>query len=417
MPLLLTVALTHLAGRRRQTLVSVLGVALGVGFFIAMSALMQGFQQFFISSIIDVSPHITISDEHREPTRQPALVAFPGGAVRVEGVKPRDERRGVKRGLAIAAEIGRLPGVEVAPSLQGQLFLRYGSAERNATMIGIDPAAEARLTRLEKDMVAGSLHALETRSDGIALGVTLAKRLGASLGDRLTAVAPSGVMRSVTVMAVYRTGITAFDDGTVYMPLKQAQILQDRHNVINRIRIRLSDPTEAQPIAARLEARFGYKAESWQEANQGIFNVFVIQNAIMYSTVGAITIVAAFGIFNIISTVVFEKTRDIAILKSLGFAEADITRIFLMEGLIVGLVGALAGWMVGYALVSLLSSLRFSFGGGGGAMTSDRLRLVWSLYHYLAGGAFSVVSATIAAWLPARRAARLNPVDIIRGVS
>lgn len=77
MPLLLTVALTHLAGRRRQTLVSVLGVALGVGFFIAMSALMQGFQQFFIRSVIDVSPHITLSDEHREPTRQPTLVAFP----------------------------------------------------------------------------------------------------------------------------------------------------------------------------------------------------------------------------------------------------------------------------------------------------------------------------------------------------
>ncbi|HEY0836682.1 MAG TPA: ABC transporter permease [Azospirillum sp.] len=417
LPLHVDVALTHLLGRKRQTLVSVIGAALGVGFFIGMAALMQGFQTFFIATVVDVAPHITISDEFREPARQPAFTAFPDGAVTVRGVKPQDERRGIKRGLAIIDALEEMPGVVVAPSLQGQVFLRYGATERNASLVGIDPGRELRITRLEQDMVAGSLLDLESRPDGVVMGVALARRLGAALGDRLTAISPAGVRRQVTVVGLYRTGVTAFDDGMAFMLLKQAQILQDRANVINRIRVRLADVDSARAVAARIEARFAYKAESWQEANQGIFNAFVIQNAIMYSTVGAIMVVAAFGIFNIISTVVFEKSRDIAILKSLGFAEADIRRIFLIEGVLVGVIGALIGWAIGFALVSILASIRFDLGGGQGAIQNDRFYMSYSITHYLIGAAFSITASSFAAWLPARRAARLNPVEIIRGAA
>ncbi|WP_035693560.1 ABC transporter permease [Azospirillum halopraeferens] len=415
LPLAVDVAVTHLRGRKRQTLVSVLGVALGVGFFIAMTAMMQGFQGFFISTVVDVAPHITISDEFREPERQPAVTAFPDGAVRVEGVKPRDQVRGIKGGPGIVEAIRRLPGVEAAPSLSGQVFLRYGAAERNATLSGIEPSQELRITRLEKDMLAGSLRDLQTRPDGVVLGAGLAKRLGAGMSDRLTAISPAGVIRRVTVVGIYRTGVSSFDDGQAIMLLKEVQILQDRPNVINRIRIRMDDIDAAGDLAARLEARYAYKAESWQEANQGVFSVFRIQSAVMYSTVGAIMVVAAFGIFNIISTVVYEKSRDIAIMKSLGFAEGDIHRIFILEGLLVGVIGALLGWVIGYALVSLLGSLRFNFGGG--TIQNDRFHLAYSFVHYAVGGAFSVTAATLAAYIPARRAARLNPVEIVRGAA
>lgn len=415
LPLLLDIALTHLSGRKRQTLVSVIGVSLGVGFFIAMASLMQGFQGYFIETVIDVAPHITVSDEFRTPPRQAVQIAFPDAAVALHGVKPRDERRGIRHGGQIVEALTRLPGAAVAPTLQGQVFLRFGSAERTATVIGIDPALERRVTRIDKDIVEGSLGALATRPDAIVIGVGLAKRLGIKLGDTLNAVSAAGVTRRVAVVGLFATGITALDDGQTYMLLKQAQILQDRINIINRIRLRLDDVYGAQELATRIEARFAYKAESWQEANQGVFNVFVIQNAIMYSTVGAIMIVASFGIFNIISTVVFEKSRDIAILKSLGFQESDIRRTFLIEGLIVGLIGAFLGWAVGFGLVQILASVRFEFGRG--AVQSDRFHLAYSIVHYLIGGAFALTSAGFAAWLPARRAAALNPVDIIRGAS
>lgn len=415
MPLLLDIALTHILGRPRQTLVSVIGVALGVGFFIGLSSLMGGFQQYFISTIIDVSPHITISDEFRTPAPQPAVVAYPGGAVAVRSVKPREEKRGIKRGQAMAEALRRLPGVHVAPSLQGQVFLRYGSAERTATVVGIDPEAERQVSRIENDMVAGKLHDLQTKPDGVILGTSLAKRLGAGLNDTLTAVSPAGVVKRVTVVGLFRTGITSLDEGQGYMVLKQAQILQDRINRVNRIRLRLDDVDEAQALAARIEARFLYKSESWQEANQNIFNVFVVQNAIIFATVGAILIVASFGIFNVISTVIFEKQRDIAILKSLGFPDRDIRIIFLAQGLILGTIGAVLGWAVGYGIVTILAGIRLTLGGG--AVQGDRFHLLYSLQPYLVGGIFALVSAGLAAWLPTRRATRLNPVDIIRGAA
>jgi lipoprotein-releasing system permease protein len=203
------------------------------------------------------------------------------------------------------------------------------------------------------------------------------------------------------------------DNFETYTLLKKAQILHNRPNVINRIRLKLDDVERAEDVARALEGRFGYRTESWKEASKNVLGIFVIQNGIMYSTVGAILIVACFGIFNVISTVVFEKARDIAILKALGFAEGDIRRIFLIEGLLAGLIGSVAGWVLGYGLVELLASFRFELEG---FVRTEGFALYRTPLHYALGALAAVVSATFAAWLPARRAARLNPVDIVRGL-
>ena len=178
--------------------------------------------------------------------------------------------------------------------------------------------------------------------------------------------------------------------------------------------MRLDNVDRAGPMAARIERRFGYKTESWEEANEGVFGIFVIQNAIMYSITGAILIVACFGIFNVISTVIYEKYRDIAILKSIGFAERDIRRIFLIEGVTLGAVGSLAGWALGYGLTLLLASIRFE---AAGMVEVQSFILKYSWWHYVITGVAAVSAATLAAYLPARRAAAIKPVDIIRGAA
>ncbi len=414
MPLLLDVALTHLAGRKRQTVISVLGAALGVGFFIAMAALMRGFQGYFVETVVNVQPHIVIHDEFRNPPPQPVMLAFPDGAVELRRLRPRDEVRGIRNGGRIVDVLSRMPGLTVAPTLTGQIFLRYGSADTSATLIGVVPERERRVTRIEQDMVAGSLDDLSTTANGIIVGTGLARKLGAARGDTVTAVSPEGVVMTMKIVGLFSTGIVQLDEGEAYVLINRSQILQNRPNVINAIRIRLDDVEQAQEVAARIEARYGYRSEAWQETNQGIFAVFVIQNIIMYSVVGAIMVVAGFGIYNIISTVVYEKSRDIAILKSLGFAERDIRRIFLMQGVLVGMAGAVVGWGVGFGLVQGLASIRLELGG---MIRSDRLFLDHSLIYYWVGGAFAVISAGVAAYLPARKAARLNPVDIVRGAA
>jgi lipoprotein-releasing system permease protein len=216
------------------------------------------------------------------------------------------------------------------------------------------------------------------------------------------------------VVGLFQTGITGLDDVIGYTLLKKAQVLQDRANIVNQIRMRVADVEGAERIAAEIEARFGYWTESWQETNRNVLDIFIIQNTIMYSTTGAILVVAAFGIFNIISTVVLEKTRDIAILKSIGLEEGDIQRIFLLEGLLVGVVGAALGAGVGYGLTEILASIQLPVGG---FVRHRGFVLSYSVVHYLIAGGAAITAAALAAYLPARKAARLNPVDIIRGAA
>lgn len=412
MPLALDIAVSHLVNRRRQSAISVMGVALGVGFFIGISSLMQGFQRDFVARVIDVQPHVVIKDEYRLPPPQPAETTFPGGAVELHGLKPRDEVRGIRNSRAVLDALAEMPGVATAPTLSGQVLLRYGSKDVSANVTGIEPEKERRVTRIEQDIIAGSLDALHTSANGIIIGEGVAAKAGAALGDSVSVVSPEGVVLKMKVVGIFSSGVTSVDNFDVYTLLKKAQVLQNRPNVINRIRLRLDDIEKASQLAQRIEDRFGYRTESWEEQSRNVLGIFVIQNGIMYSTVSAILIVACFGIFNVISTVVYEKTRDIGILKSMGFREADILRIFVLEGLIVGFVGTLCGWLVGLGIVTLLGSIQFEMVG---FLKTQGFVLHKTPAHYLISGGFAIASATFAAWLPARRAARLNPVDIVRG--
>lgn len=414
MRLIVDLARGMLARRRRQTLVSVSGVALGVAFFIAIAALMRGFQTYFVNQIIDVAPHITIKDETRTPPAQAAAMAAPDGAVQVHGVKPRDRIRGIRAAGDKLAMLEAMEGVAAAPVLSGQALLRYGSRDVSAAVTGIDPARHRRVTNIEKDMIAGRLEDLRATANGIIIGEGLATRLGVGMGDSFNAVSPAGVALSMKVVGLFRTGVQTLDQQQGYVLLKVAQVLQDRPNVVNQIVLRLADVTRAEPLAREIEARFGDRTESWEEQNQNILTVFVIQNAIMYSVTGAILLVAAFGIYNIISTVVFEKVRDIAIMKSLGFTEGDIQLLFLVQGIVAGILGAVAGCLLGAVMIEALAQVRFGIDTPAG---QDRFILARDWRVYLAASLFAVLAAAIASVIPARRASRLDPVQVVRGAA
>ena len=409
-----SIALTHLQNRRRQTAVSVMGVALGVGFFVAVSSLMRGSERDFIERLVDSSPHITVKDEYREPPLQPVERLYAAGAVSLRSLKPRDEVRGIRNYKAKLDLLSRIDGVAVAPALFGQVILRYGAKDMSATLNGIEPARERLVTQLVDDMIVGTLDDLETTANGIIIGRAMADKLKAGVGDNISVISTAGVVRKMKVVGMFSTGVVAIDEGTVYSLIKKAQVLLDRPQTANRLRLRLAEPNSALQVAADIEARVGYLAESWQEANEDVLSVLVIRNAIMYSIVGAILVVASFGIFNIISTVVLEKTRDIAILKSMGFNAGDIRRIFLIEGVLVGISGSVLGWIIGYGMLAGLATIQFK---PPGFTEEQGFPLYEGIDQYLIAGAFALLSATLAAYLPARRASALRPVDILRGAA
>jgi lipoprotein-releasing system permease protein len=410
--LILELALTHVFGRGRQTVVAGIGVALGVGFSVAMAALMQGSQDDFMAQLIDTMPHVEITDERREPAPQPAESVF--AAAEIAGLRPVDDRRGIRNPTAALAALETwVPGA-IAEALHAQAVIRYSGRDAAVALIGIDPEAEARVSSLFEDVVAGSFAALPQGGNNLVIGDALAETLGASLGSTVDVASASGLARGFRIVGLFHTGTAGRDEGEAYVLLKNAQVLSERPNVINTIRLRLDDPDAARSVAGRAEAQLGYKAVPWQEANEPIMEALVIRNVIMYTVVAAILLVASFGIFNMVSTITHEKARDIAILKSLGFREGDMRRLFLVEGLMIGGGGVLLGWAVGYGLCQALASIRIDLAEFGGATS---LPLAWSPWHYAIAGAFALSSAAVAGWLPARRAARANPVDIIRGAT
>lgn len=411
MNLILDVALTHVRSRARQTLVAVAGVATGVGFSIMMAALMQGSQDDFIRQLVNALPHITVYDERRHPPEQPAEVAF--DAAQIYGLTPERRRRGIKNPLATMASLeGWLPG-GIAPSVKVQGIIRYASRDVGTSIFGIDPHREPKVSELVKQMREGTLNSLFGATNAIILGDRLAEKIGARVGANITVQTSDGARINAQVVGLFHAGVRSIDEGTAYVLVRTAQILAKQTGLVNELRVRAKDPMAAQDIAERVESETGYKSVSWQEANEDLLSTFVIRNVIMYTIVGAILLVASFGTYNIISTITYEKARDIAIMKSLGLTERTVRLIFIVEALTIGLAGGLIGFTLGYVLCLALGSIEFK----SPFMDANRIPLAYSPWHYLIALMVALASSFAAGFMPARKAARVHPVDIIRGAT
>ena len=411
MRLILDIAVTHVLARVRQTIVGLLGVAMGVGFSIMMAALMEGSQRDFVSQLVDSLPHITLSDERRQPPRQPSEDAY--AAVEISGLRTQAIRPGIKNPFAIVATLETWLDGKVAPSTQARAVIRYAGRDTAASVTGIDPRREALVSKLATQIRQGTIESLYKSSNAIILGDKLAAKIGARVGNTINVVSGNGQVLSCTVVALFHSGLSQADETQAYTLLKTAQILSGQTGLVNGLRIRVRDILDAREIAARVEVQTGYKAVSWQEANEDLLSAFQIRNFIMYTVVGAILLVASFGTYNIISTITHEKTRDIAILKSLGFTSAVVRRIFLIESMLIGVAGMLVGWGLGFVLCLALGSIEFK----SPFMDATRLPIYYTPLHYILAGAVALAASGIAGYLPARKAASVHPVDIIRGAS
>lgn len=411
MNLSLSIAFTHVRSRLRQTLVGMLGVATGVGFSVMMAALMEGSQRDFTAQLIDSMPHVSVTDQRRHAPPQPAEAEFE--AAQIRGLKTVALRPGIKNPFALMAALeGWIPGA-VAPSVQAKAVIRFAGRDTAANVIGIDPRREEHVSKLASQIREGSLAALYKSSNAVIMGDRLAAKLGARIGNTIALTSGNGRVMSVIVVGFSHAGISSIDETQVHTLLKTAQILAGQTGLVNEIRVRARDAMSAREIAARIESETGYKSVSWLEANEDLLSAFQIRNIIMYTVVGAILLVASFGTYNIISTITHEKTRDIAIMKSLGFTSALVRRIFVIEALMIGVLGMIIGWGLGYALSVIMGTIeiRSPF------MDATHLPIYYAPFHYALAGAVAIGASVIAGFFPARKAAAQQPVDIIRGAS
>lgn len=411
MHLLSGIALRHLLARKRQSIVSLLGIVIGVAFFLAISAMMQGSQRDFIGRLVDNAPHITVSDTYRNPAKQPLNILHRHGAIDIRNVKPQTETRGIRGYRQALDYIRTMPGLRASAVLTGQALLSFAGRDVNIVLNGMIPDEMTALTTIDEHMVEGTIDDLIANRNGIIVGAELMRKLSLDRGDNITLVAATGQVRTFKIVGVFRIGRADYDETQAFTDLKRVQALMNRPDRANSIIIKLDDAATAQTVAHKIESRIGYKTLSWQESNEDILNALVIRNIIMYSVVSAVLVVAAFGIYNIISTVVIEKHRDIAVLKSIGFRARDIRQIFIIQGFLLGLAGIAAGLPLGALLMVALSQITFRPPG----MDPLHMPMDWSLPQFLIAAAFALAAALLAAFLPARKGAAVLPVDILRG--
>jgi lipoprotein-releasing system permease protein len=410
----LAIALGHLRQRPRSTVVSLLGIMLGVAFFLAVSSLMRGSEQDFLKRLVDNSPHITVMDQFRSPHVQPAELRWPGAAVAISNIKPQQETRGIRGYRNKLEALEAIPGLRVAPVLRGSAVLTFAGQQQGVSLSGVVPARMKDVSTIDEQMVAGTLDDLAAAPNGVVIGQGLADKFRLGLGSTVSVLTASGASRVMKVVGIFRTGNSGYDEGEAFTLLKRAQVILARPNRVNRFIIQLTDPQAARGVAAEIEARIGYKAVSWIEASEDLLSLLMVRNIIMYSVVTAILVVASFGIYNTISTIVVDKRRDIAILKAIGFPAADLRRIFLYQGMLIGLIGSAAGLLLGYGMMHVLARIELKPPG-----VSDVVAMPvwWGADQYFLAVAFAMAACLGAAYLPANKAGKLLPVDTLRGAT
>jgi lipoprotein-releasing system permease protein len=259
-------------------------------------------------------------------------------------------------------------------------------------------------------MLSGSVSDLDKSIDGILIGSGLARKLSLKTGDRVRLVCFNGASKMLRVMGVFRTTIKSLDDTKTYVniPVVQ-QLLQKDRNYITDIYINIRDHTQSPAVGGRLGQLTGYTAEAWQTANQQSLAARQIRDIIANAMIMAILVVAGFGIYNILNMVIYEKIKEIAILKATGFAGKHIVSVFIGQALFIGIFGSFLGLALGYMISFGVSRIYIGLG------NVSYLPMAFYTRHYIQGLIFGITTAFFAGYVPSVKASKVDPVKIIRG--
>lgn len=385
MALAWTLARAHLRRRRTQNVLTVMGIAVGVMALIAALSLTNGFTAALVDATLRASPHLSVS-AFTPGGRDAELEKTMRGDARVQAFTPFLADKGL---LTTPAGPGRRAGVDFA------------------TLFGV-PASGAQVLRLPPPESV----LLATLKDGeVLLGSALARNVSAFTGDEVRLLGSTQRRTVLKVRGVFTTGNYLIDSAYAFTNLKTLQDLQGTRNITG-YQVRLHDPQQAVTLGDDLTRTRAYSPLPWQSLYGTLLEQLALQKKVIGFVVFLIVIVAAFGIANVLTLVVFEKTEEIAILRAIGATRGLITRLFLLEGLALGIAGLLVGNLLGLGIATYFTVRPFQLPGDLYFITSLPVEVRWS--DLLAVNAIGLVTTLLAALIPARRAANIEPARVIR---
>jgi lipoprotein-releasing system permease protein len=413
---ILGIAKTHLVTKMKSTITASLGVTFGIGAYITLVSFMTGLNGMLDDLIINQTPHIHLYNEIEPSEQQPIALykEFEDALNVVHSIKPKQSQKKIHNALPILKYLKEAENVKGAtPQLRAQIFYLSGSIELGGNLVGVDIMEEVRLSNIQDYIIQGTPEALKNNDSGILLGSGLAKKMSLAAGDRIQVSTIKGDIFPLKIVGIYQSGIADIDNIQSYTNLKTVQrILGEAENYVTDINIKLHDITEAAPMSRKLERQFKIKAIDINEANAQFETGSNIRNLITYAVSITLLIVAGFGIYNILNMLIYEKMKDIAILKATGFSGSDVQLIFMSQAMIIGAIGGVIGLIVGYGLSRLIDNVAFETEA---LPTITTYPINYNIMYYIIGISFALLSTFIAGYLPSSKAKRVDPVQIIRG--
>jgi lipoprotein-releasing system permease protein len=340
------VAFRYLRARRQEGFVSViaifslLGIALGVATLIIVMSVMNGFRADLLGRILGLNGAL--------------------GVYSASGPLPDF--------AAAAAKVRAMPGVtNVIPTVEGQVMATSQSGAAGALVHGISAQDLRRLKLVSGRIVAGSLAGFG--DDGIAVGDRLAQQLGVGVGGKVTVISPQGTdtafgtmprLKTYHVVALFDVGMYEYDNSFIYVPLQAAQIFFRTGDAVSNLQVYVSNPDRAHATGREIAEKLGgsVRIVDWQQANSTLFNAVEIERNVMFLILALIIVVAAFNIVSSMIMMVKDKGRDIAILRTMGASRGMVLRIFMLSGASIGVVGTLAGLLLGVVFTENIEAIR-----------------------------------------------------------
>jgi lipoprotein-releasing system permease protein len=408
----LRIAARFLTAKKRAMLMSLSCTVLGVGLFIVTQATTTGFEEFFIKTILGTDGALRVEDQMQDTLRSmnagggsDFLVSHREGVKYIEGV---EEPKAVITALKEFANVSGTSAV-----LRGNVLVRSSFKNESAQVFGINLDEHLKVSDLSHQIVQGELATFRESPTGALVGKVLADRLQLGVGNSFL-LDVQGQLRRYRVSAIYETGIRDVDKARVYVHMNEARSLLKKPIGVTFIQVNLFDKDRAPQNTLQMQEVLRHSAQPWQEREKAWLEAFRALSVSSAITVSVFTLIAGLAMFNTLAMIVLEKTKDIAILRSMGYERSDITRIFLWQAAIVLAIGTLLGALVGVVGTFAVSQIPLPING---IFKTETFQVSWSGWHYAEAVVTAAIMVMAASIIPARRAARLEPGDIVRGTA
>ena len=406
LPVNLDIALTHIVTRKKQTLVTALGITIGVSIYLFMNSLSSGFSDFSRDNIFQNNAHIEIYKE--DEMSQPLFDVGPG-VVLINNPQITTSSKKLSNPDKLLGDIKAEPYITNAISLvEFSATYRRGDTQIQGRGVGVDMLDYADMFQTNELMVAGSVQDLRDNLNGIIIGSGIAEKLSLTVGQNITVSSTEGVYKVLRIVGIFSTGSTQMDETRSYVNTATAQqYLKEGPSYVTTIYANTIDPDNSLQYIEELAGIIPYTVEDWTVINKDIITQDDTRQLMMTAISLAILIMAGFGIYNILSTTISQKIDDIAILKATGFNGRDVINIFLSEALFFGVIGTAIGILVGIFLIGIMKSIYIGQPVGYFPISVEADLVLLSIL-------LGLVLTLCAGYFPARRAADVDPVEIFR---